>query len=248
MRAADGKARSTTFLPLAVVAFFLVNLVLALWGLSARAADSYDGTYKGTFTGTASGTVEFTVAGNQVTVTQPGSGSGTLSGPTISMVVGHAVVGGYTCEYKSGGQLSTDESGNPIASGSWDGTCDYGYSGSGTWQASRDAAGPSPSPSPSNTQSARTVSLNAKPKTLQSPGKTHLIATVDYCERSEPVDFQVRKNGVFQTLESVATDIYCTASVTRKITKKTTFRALIGASDLYTSAESPAVTVKIFGN
>src|SRR4051812_46525188 len=74
--------------------------------------------------------------------------------------------------------------------------------GSVTGSGNREALTGAPGPT------ARTLSLAANPKTLSSPGKTKLTATLSLCSTGEPVEFQVRKNGEFETFKSVATDYY----------------------------------------
>lgn len=215
---------------------------------TATAAGPFDGTYKGTFSGSASGDVEFSVVDNQVTVTKPGSGSGSISGSTITMVVGKATVSGYTCEYQSGGQLSVEQSGQAVASGTWNANCDGGFSGSGNWQASRPAPSVTPTPTATSTEPVaqpRSLSLTARPKTLSEPARTRLTATLSYCSEESTIEFQVKKDGEFQTFATVAPQEACTASVRRRVAKRTAFRAHGPADGTWAEVDSRVVTVKL---
>ena len=210
---------------------------------TATAAGPLDGTYKGTYSGTATGAVEFSVVGDQVTVTKPGSGSGEISGSEISMVVGSAMVGGYTCQYRSDGHLSVQQSGEVVANGTWNATCDGGYSGSGNWQATRPAPSATPTPTPSD--QPRSLSLTARPKTLAEPARTRLTATLSYCSEDSTIEFQVKKSGVLRSFAAVAPQEACTASIRRKVTRRTAFRAHGPADGSYAAADSRVVTVKL---
>ena len=228
----------------------LVVMVLLATGLGASAASNLDGTYTGTYSGSASGNVEFSIADSQVTVRQPGSGSGTVSGSDINMVVGNATVSGYSCEYSSSGQVSVASSGEGVASGTWSATCN-GANGNGTWEARRPAPSPSvsssPTPSPSVTAqpSPRSLSLKAKPKTLHKPGRTTLTATLSDCSAQSSVDFQLRGKDGFRTIASVGTDADCTASTARRVASRTAFRAQAPAETEFLGATSRVVTVRI---
>jgi len=235
----------------AVVSLAVLCLVSLGFGASASIAGSFSGAYTGTFSGSASGEVEFTIAGTDVTVTKPGDGSGSISGSDITMVVGNAVVGGYSCQYNSTGQLSVNPSGEGVATGTWSATCAGGVGGNGTWQATRSAA-PSPSPSasvsptPSPTElGERTLSLKAKPKSLSQPGRTRLTATLSDCTDESSIDLQVKRDGVFRTVATLDPDDDCRASLRRRVTRRTKFRAQAPADELFLGARSRVVTVKL---
>jgi hypothetical protein len=222
----------------------LPALVISGLGGSATAAGPLDGVYTGTFSGTASGEVEFSISDVDVTVTKPGSGSGTVDDSDIEMVVGSAVVSGYTCEYTSTGQVSVNAGGEGTAAGTWNATCNQGVTANGTWQATRPP-NPSPSPSPSPNLQTRTLTLTAKPTTLSEPGRTRLKATLSGCTTTSTIEFQVRKSGRFQNLQTKDVDEACKASMKRRVTKKTAFRALAPADTQFEGAVSNIVTVKL---
>ena len=228
----------------AVGALALPALLISGLGGSATAAGPLDGVYTGTYSGTASGEVEFSVSDAHVTVTKPGSGSGTINGSHIEMVVGSAVVSGYTCEYTSTGQISVNSGGEGTAAGTWDATCNQGVTASGTWQATRPPT-PTPSPSPTPDLQTRTLILRAKPKTLAEPGRTTLKATLSGCTTASTIEFQVRKSGEFQTLQTKDVDEACKASMKRRVTKKTAFRAEALPDAQFEGASSDVVTVKL---
>ena len=218
-----------------------VLLVSGLGG-SATAAGPLDGVYTGTFSGTASGEVEFSISDAAVTVTKPGSGSGTVNVSDIEMVVGNVVVSGLTCGYMSTGQVTVNPGGEGVASGTWDAICGLGVTASGTWEATRP---PTPSPSPTPDLQPRTLILTAKPKTLSEPGRTTLKATLSGCATAGTIEFQVRKSGEFQTVQTKDVDDACKASMKRRVTKKTTFRAEAPADTEFEGALSDTVTVKL---
>ena len=93
------------------------------------------------FTQSVSGSVEFSVAGLVANVTDPGSGSGTISPKGKSKLAssgGTVGVAGANCKF--GGSLQVFESGGVFASGGW--SCTFSVAGAkgkafGTWNASR---------------------------------------------------------------------------------------------------------------
>lgn len=201
----DRAHRRTATVALAVVVALMVVMV-AIPTLATAQAGPLDGTYRGTFSGSANGDVEFSVTGSAVEVRKPGSGDGSISGSTIEMVVGNAVVSGYYCEYESDGQISAQQSGEPMANGTWNAQCDGGITASGTWQATRAVA----SPTPTSTGQPRSLSLTARPKSLPDAGRTRLTATVSECTANTTIEFQVKKAGVFETVATVAPQEACT--------------------------------------
>jgi hypothetical protein len=235
---------------LAISVGSLISFGAIVSGLgTATAAGPFDGTYTGTFSGTASGDVEFSVVDNQVTVTKPGSGGGSISGSTITMVVGSATVSGYTCEYRSNGELSVQQSGHAVSNGTWNATCNGGFYGSGNWQATRPDTSGTPTASATSTQTPsgqpRSMSLIARPKTLSEPSRTRLTATLSYCTEDSTIEFQVKKSGEFQTFATVAPQEACTASVRRRVAKRIAFRAHGPADGTYAEVDSRVATVKL---
>jgi hypothetical protein len=61
------------------------------------------------------------------------------------------------------------------------------------------------------------------------------------------IEFQVRKNGEFQTFAAVAPQEACTASVRRRVAKQTSFRAQSAADGSFAATTSRVVTVKVEG-
>lgn len=241
MSAPSRASRRTAMVTLAFVVALMV-VTVAIPTLATAQAGPLDGSYKGTFSGQASGEVEFWVWGSDVDVTKPGSGDGSISGSTIEMVVGNAAVSGYKCEYESDGQIAVQQSGEPMANGTWNALCDGGITASGTWQATRAVA----SPTPTSTGQPRSLSLTARPKTLSDPGRTRLTATVSDCTANTTIEFQVKKAGVFQTVATVAPQEACTASVRRRVSKqRTSFRAHSPDEGALAAADSRVVTVKV---
>lgn len=243
-------ARERARIAASVVSVTVVAMGFGL-GAVATGAEPFDGAYKGTFSGSSSGSVEFSIAGSNVTVTQPGSGSGSLSGSSISMVVGDATVNGLSCRYDSTGQVSVTSAGEGVATGTWSATCSDGATGNGTWEARRPAVAPSASPSASTPSSSptgsmpRTLTLVASPKRLPKAGRTTLTAALSDCTQASSVDFQVRRGGEFRSLGAVSTGTDCEASIKRRVTTRTTFRAQSPPDGAFAPATSRVVTVRL---
>jgi hypothetical protein len=226
-------------------------LLVAGLGVSATAAATLDGNYRGTYSGTATGTLEFSIAGTDIAVTQPGAGSGAIVGSTISMVVGNATVNGLSCLYTGSGEVALDYADAGYGSGTWNATCAGGATGSGAWEVTRVVATPTATPSVSSSPSAptapaaRTLSLSAKPKRLSKPGRTTLSATLSDCSAGDSISFQSRKAGAFHTLSSVTVDDACAASMKRRVAQRTVFRAEAAAGESFLGAQSRLVTVTV---
>ncbi|MBI4266650.1 MAG: hypothetical protein HY657_19960 [Acidobacteria bacterium] len=101
----------------------------------------FDGTYSGSYTGTfgsfgpQNGPVAFSVSNGVITVTQPGSGSGTVNAAGSASFSGSLGVQGVSCTF-TGTFLATG--GAASASGNWN-CSGLGQTGSGTWSATRSS-------------------------------------------------------------------------------------------------------------
>lgn len=94
----------------------------------------FDGTYVGSYRGDDKGSVRFNVAGGAITISSPGSGSGSVSAAGSASISGAGRDGNSS--YSFTGTFAVGADGKATASGSWTGT-QSGYSGSGTWSAAR---------------------------------------------------------------------------------------------------------------
>jgi hypothetical protein len=95
--------------------------------------ERFDGTYTGSYTGADKGAVRFTVSGGVIAITSPGRGTGSISQSGSASIAGSGADGNST--YSFSGTFSIS-GGKASASGTWSGK-QYGYSGTGTWSASR---------------------------------------------------------------------------------------------------------------
>ena len=96
---------------------------------------AYHGTYSGTFAGdTAEGSVAFTVANGDMTVTDPGQGTGSVDYSGATTFSGSLGLAKITCKFVGDFKSSTGKKHGAHASGSW--TCTgMGQTGKGTWSA-----------------------------------------------------------------------------------------------------------------
>ncbi len=94
----------------------------------------FDGTYTGSYTGADKGRVRFTVSGGSITISSPGSGSGTVSAGGSASISGAGNDGNSS--YSFSGTFTIGADGRATASGRWSGQ-QSGFQGSGTWSASR---------------------------------------------------------------------------------------------------------------
>jgi beta-lactam-binding protein with PASTA domain len=95
--------------------------------------ERFDGSYVGSYSGADKGTVRFTVSGGVIAITSPGRGTGTVSQSGSASIAGSGADGNST--YSFSGTFSITN-GKASAGGTWSGK-QYGYSGTGTWSASR---------------------------------------------------------------------------------------------------------------
>jgi hypothetical protein len=96
---------------------------------------SYHGMYNGSFAGNpATGPVAFSVANGDITVTEPGQGTGTVDSSGATTFSGSLGMGNITCKFVGTFQLSTGKQQGAHASGSW--SCSgAGQTGKGKWSA-----------------------------------------------------------------------------------------------------------------
>jgi hypothetical protein len=93
----------------------------------------FDGSYSGSYSGPVSGSVAFTVSNGVITVTDPGSGSGTVSASGSTSFSGS---GGYEGASYSFSGTFVVSNGTASAGGGWSGSY-MGETASGTWSATR---------------------------------------------------------------------------------------------------------------
>ncbi len=159
--------RHLSWVSMAVASLLVLILLSPRQSASGAAGASVDGSYRGQYSGDDSGSVAFSISGSNVTVTQPGSGSGSVSGSSINISSGNVTISGFACDFEGEGTVTVGASGQGVASGTWEATCEYNSRASGKWQATRPA--PSPSPSPSRSPS---LSPSPSPTPTPSPSPT----------------------------------------------------------------------------
>jgi len=96
--------------------------------------ERFDGSYVGSYSGNDSGTVRFTVNGGTIAITSPGRGTGQISASGSASISGSGADGNST--YNFSGTFSIGAGGKASAGGRWSGK-QSGFSGTGTWSASR---------------------------------------------------------------------------------------------------------------
>jgi hypothetical protein len=119
-----------------IVGMFAVGLTVFS---QAPAKGKYDGSYHGMYNGSfagnpATGPVAFSVANGDITVTEPGQGTGTVDSSGATTFSGSLGMGNITCKFVGTFQLSTGKQQGAHASGSW--SCSgAGQTGKGKWSA-----------------------------------------------------------------------------------------------------------------
>lgn len=96
--------------------------------------ERFDGSYVGSYSGSDSGPVRFTVNGGTIAITSPGRGTGQISSSGSASISGSGADG--TSTYTFSGTFSVGANGKASAGGRWSGK-KSGFSGTGTWSASR---------------------------------------------------------------------------------------------------------------
>ncbi len=105
----------------------------------APANSKYDGSYHGTYSGTfagdsATGSVAFSVANGDMSVTDPGQGTGSVNFSGATTFSGSLGFGKITCKFVGNFKSAGGKKHRAHASGSW--TCaGMGETGKGTWSA-----------------------------------------------------------------------------------------------------------------
>ncbi|MGC2185494.1 MAG: hypothetical protein WA637_19660 [Terriglobales bacterium] len=104
---------------------------------SSKYDGSYQGTYDGAFAGNpAKGSVAFSVAKGDITVTDPGAGTGSVDSSGSATFSGSLGVADVTCKFVGSFQSSRRVQQGAHASGSWS-CAGSGQTGKGTWSADR---------------------------------------------------------------------------------------------------------------
>jgi len=107
----------------------------------APAKGKYDGSYHGTYDGAfagdpATGSVAFSVANGDITVTDPGQGSGSVDSSGSATFSGSLGVANVSCKFVGAFRSASGAQQGAHASGSW--SCSgSGQTGKGTWSADR---------------------------------------------------------------------------------------------------------------
>ncbi len=96
--------------------------------------ERFDGSYTGSYTGADKGAVRFTVANGIIAISSPGRGTGQINQSGAASITGSGADGNST--YTFSGTFSIGSNGKAGAGGTWSGK-QSGFSGSGTWSASR---------------------------------------------------------------------------------------------------------------
>ena len=127
--------------------FLYVAVMVGIYALAstvfgqAPAKGKYDGSYHGTYDGAfagdpATGSVAFSVANGDITVTDPGQGSGSVDSSGSATFSGSLGVANVSCKFVGAFRSASGAQQGAHASGSW--SCSgSGQTGQGTWSADR---------------------------------------------------------------------------------------------------------------
>jgi len=127
--------------------FLYVAVMVGIYALAstvfgqAPAKGKYDGSYHGTYDGAfagdpATGSVAFSVANGDITVTDPGQGSGSVDSSGSATFSGSLGVANVSCKFVGAFRSASGAQQGAYASGSW--SCSgSGQTGKGTWSADR---------------------------------------------------------------------------------------------------------------
>jgi hypothetical protein len=127
--------------------FLYVAVMVGIYALAstvfgqASAKGKYDGSYHGTYDGAfagdpATGSVAFSVANGDITVTDPGQGSGSVDSSGSATFSGSLGVANVSCKFVGAFRSASGAQQGAHASGSW--SCSgSGQTGKGTWSADR---------------------------------------------------------------------------------------------------------------
>lgn len=127
--------------------FLYVAVMVGIYALAstvfgqAPAKGKYDGSYHGTYDGAfagdpATGSVAFSVANGDITVTDPGQGSGSVDSSGSATFSGSLGVANVSCKFVGAFRSASGAQQGAHASGSW--SCSgSGQTGKGTWSADR---------------------------------------------------------------------------------------------------------------
>jgi hypothetical protein len=129
--------RALLYVAVMVGIYALASTVFGQAPAKGKYDGSYHGTYDGAFAGDpATGSVAFSVANGDITVTDPGQGSGSVDSSGSATFSGSLGVANVSCKFIGAFRSASGASQGAHASGSW--SCSgSGQTGKGTWSADR---------------------------------------------------------------------------------------------------------------
>jgi hypothetical protein len=129
--------RALLYVAVMVGIYALASTVFGQAPAKGKYDGSYHGTYDGAFAGDpATGSVAFSVANGDITVTDPGQGSGSVDSSGSATFSGSLGVANVSCKFIGAFRSASGAPQGAHASGSW--SCSgSGQTGKGTWSADR---------------------------------------------------------------------------------------------------------------
>jgi len=129
--------RALLYVAVMVGIYALASTVFGQAPAKGKYDGSYHGTYDGAFAGDpATGSVAFSVANGDITVTDPGQGSGSVDSSGSATFSGSLGVANVSCKFVGAFRSASGAQQGAHASGSW--SCSgSGQTGKGTWSADR---------------------------------------------------------------------------------------------------------------
>jgi hypothetical protein len=129
--------RGLLYVAVMVGIYALASTVFGQAPAKGKYDGSYHGTYDGAFAGDpATGSVAFSVANGDITVTDPGQGSGSVDSSGSATFSGSLGVANVSCKFVGAFRSASGAQQGAHASGSW--SCSgSGQTGKGTWSADR---------------------------------------------------------------------------------------------------------------
>ena len=129
--------RAPLYVAVMVGIYALASTVFGQAPAKGKYDGSYHGTYDGAFAGDpATGSVAFSVANGDITVTDPGQGSGSVDSSGSATFSGSLGVANVSCKFVGAFRSASGAQQGAHASGSW--SCSgSGQTGKGTWSADR---------------------------------------------------------------------------------------------------------------
>ena len=131
------RVRSLLYIAVMVSIYAIASTVFG----QAPAKNKYDGSYHGMYDGAfagdpAKGSVAFSVADGDITVTDPGQGTGTVDSSGSAAFSGSLGVANVSCKFVGAFRSASGAQPGAHASGSWS-CAGSGQTGKGTWSADR---------------------------------------------------------------------------------------------------------------